>query len=85
MGQNTSPLLAVAVGAVTPARSGTAASLINAARKAGATLGGALLGTVFALFCGYAAGLRATMATGGAVQLCGAGVTWVTVRAVGHR
>lgn len=80
MGLNTGPLYAVAVGAVTADRSGTAASLINVARMSGATLGVAILGTAFALAHGGAAGLRAAMLGGGAVQLAGAAVAWVTIR-----
>jgi hypothetical protein len=46
----------------------------------GATLGVALLGTVFGLFHGSAAGLRAAMLIGGIAQLCGALVAFATVR-----
>lgn len=80
MGLNTGPLMSIAVGAVGPARSGTASALINVARMAGATLGVALLGTLFALRDGGAAGLQAVMLGGGAVQLCGAAAAWLTVR-----
>jgi hypothetical protein len=80
MGLNTGPLYAVAVGAVTAARSGTASALINVARMTGATLGVALLGAAFALLHGGPDGLRAAMLTGGAVQLCGAAIAWATVR-----
>jgi MFS transporter, DHA2 family, methylenomycin A resistance protein len=81
MGLNTGSLMSIAVGAVGPARSGTASSQINVARMAGATFGVALLGSLFALFGGAAAGLSAALATGGVVQLCGAAVAWSTVRA----
>ena len=80
MGLNTGPLFSVAVGAVTAARSGTASALINVARMAGATLGVALLGAVFALLHGGPEGLRAAMLAGGAVQLCGAAVAWAAIR-----
>jgi MFS transporter, DHA2 family, methylenomycin A resistance protein len=66
MGLNAGPVnaLAVAVAAVPPARSGSAAALINVARMVGATLGIAVLGTVFALAGGGAAGLRAALVSG---------------------
>ena len=80
MGLNTGPLLSIAVGTVPPARSGTASALINVARMTGATLGVALLGTIFAMLDGGAAGSQAAMATGGFVQLCGAAIAWATVR-----
>ncbi len=75
MGLNTGPLMSIAVGAVPPARSGTASSLINVARMTGATLGVAVLGTIYG-----AGGLTAAMLTGGIVQLCGAAAAWATVR-----
>jgi EmrB/QacA subfamily drug resistance transporter len=80
MGLNTGPLYGIAVGSVGRERSGTASALINVARMTGATLGVALLGTVFGLLDGGPAGLRAAMLTGGIVQLCGALVAFVTVR-----
>jgi len=46
----------------------------------GATLGVALLGTMFGLLHGGAPGLSAAMLTGGLVQLCGALVAFATVR-----
>jgi EmrB/QacA subfamily drug resistance transporter len=79
MGLNTGPLMSVAVDAVSAARSGTASALINVARMAGATLGVAVLGTVFAMWHGGAAGLRAAMIAGGCVQLCGAAVAFATI------
>ncbi|MDQ0467088.1 MFS transporter [Labrys wisconsinensis] len=80
MGCATGPLMGVAVGAVGPARAGTASALINVARMAGATLGVALLGAVFALAGGGGAGLAPAMLLGGAVQILCAGVAWVTTR-----
>ncbi len=80
MGLNTGPLFAVAVGAVAAARSGTASALINVARMTGATLGVALLGSLFVLFHGGASGLQAAMLTGGMVQLCGAVIAWIWIR-----
>jgi len=80
MGLNTGPLYGIAVGSVGQARSGTASALINVARMTGATLGVALLGSVFALLHGGAAGLRAAMLLGGTVQLAGAVTAFMTVR-----
>ena len=80
MGLNTGPLYGIAVGSVAQERSGTASALINVARMVGATLGVALLGSVFALLQGGPAGLRAAMLVAGAVQLIGAAVAFATVR-----
>ncbi|HEY4171810.1 MAG TPA: MFS transporter [Rhodopila sp.] len=80
MGINTGPLMAVAVNAVGPERSGTASSLINVARMVGATMGVAVLGATFALGGSGVTGWRAAMLLGGTVQLCGALVAWRTVR-----
>ena len=80
MGLNTGPLYGIAVGSVGGERSGTAAALINVARMTGATLGVALLGTVFGLLQDGAAGLRAAMFIGGMAQLGGALIAFVTVR-----
>lgn len=80
MGLNTGPLYGIAVGSVTLARAGTAAALVNVARMVGVTMGVALLGSMFGLLDGGAAGLRAAMLIGGMVQLCGAAVAWATVR-----
>ncbi|WP_244099533.1 MFS transporter [Burkholderia pyrrocinia] len=80
MGIATGPLMTVAVGAVEAARSGTASALVNVARMAGATLGIAVLGTLFAAAHGGATGLRAAMFAGAAVQLTGATVAAVSVQ-----
>jgi MFS transporter, DHA2 family, methylenomycin A resistance protein len=80
MGLNTGPLHGIAVGSVAQARSGTASALINVARMAGATLGVALLGAVFALLHGGAAGMHAAMLIGGLVQLAGAAVAYRCIR-----
>jgi MFS transporter, DHA2 family, methylenomycin A resistance protein len=80
MGLNTGPLYGIAVGSVGQERSGTASALINVARMTGATLGVALLGTMFGLLHGGAPGLSAAMLIGGLVQLCGALVAFATVR-----
>jgi EmrB/QacA subfamily drug resistance transporter len=78
MGFATGPLMETAVGAVSAARSGTAAALINVARMAGATIGVAILGAVFAIAQGGAHGLRLAMLLGGIVQLSAAAVAWTT-------
>lgn len=80
MGLNTGPLHGIAVGSVAKERSGTASALINVARMTGATLGVALLGTVFGLLHGGAAGFSAAMLIGGLVQLCGAMIAYRGVR-----
>ena len=80
MGLATGPLMGTAVGAVPAARSGTAAALINVARMAGATIGVAALGAVFALAGGGAGGLRLAMLLGGALQVAAALSAWTTTR-----
>lgn len=79
MGFATGPLMGEAVGAVPAARAGTASSLINVARMAGATIGVAVLGAAFALMQGGVPGLRIAMLLGGAVQLTAAAVGWMTM------
>jgi len=79
MGINTGPLMGVGVAAVPPARSGTAASLVNVARMVGATLGVAMLGALYALLGGGATGFTAALVVGGLVQLVGAATAWATV------
>lgn len=80
MGFATGPLMGVAVGAVDAARSGTASALINVARIAGATLGVAMLGALYALVHGGADGLRLAMFVGAAVQLICAALAWRMAR-----
>lgn len=80
MGLNTGPLHGIAVGSVAQARSGTASAMINVARMTGATLGVALLGAVFALLHGGAAGLHVALLIGGLVQLTGAMVAFARIR-----
>jgi MFS transporter, DHA2 family, methylenomycin A resistance protein len=76
LGLNTGPLNSVAVSNVAAARSGTASGLINTARMAGATLGVAVLGALFAVFAGEPAGLIGGLAPafigGAVVELLGA-------------
>jgi MFS transporter, DHA2 family, methylenomycin A resistance protein len=80
MGLNTGPLYGIAVGAVGQERSGTASSLINVARMTGATIGIAVLGTLFGLLHGGTAGLRVAMLVGGTAQLCGAMAAFALIR-----
>ena len=80
MGLATGPLMGEAVGAVDAARSGTAASLINVARIAGATLGVAVLGAVYAAAHGGPGGLRLAMFCGAAMQIGCAAFAWRTAR-----
>jgi EmrB/QacA subfamily drug resistance transporter len=78
MGLATGPLMGEAVGAVPPARSGTASALINVARMVGATIGVAALGAVYGAFSDGPKGLRCAMILGGAAQLSGAAYAWRT-------
>ncbi|KXS31270.1 MAG: Sugar (And other) transporter family protein [Candidatus Gallionella acididurans] len=81
MGLATGPLAGLAVGSVSVVRSGTAAALFNVARMAGAVIGVAVLGAVFAAGHDPATGLRFSMLLGGLVQLTCAAVAWVITRA----
>jgi MFS transporter, DHA2 family, methylenomycin A resistance protein len=81
MGLATGPLMGAAVGAVPAARSGTAASLINVARMAGATIGVAVLGAVFAIAGAGPGGLTVAMLLGGALQIAASASAWMTTRA----
>lgn len=76
MGLATGPLLSVAVAAVPAARAGTASALINVARMVGATLGVALLGTLYAALGGGATGFSAALLAGGVTQLLGSAVAF---------
>jgi predicted MFS family arabinose efflux permease len=80
MGCATGPLMGIAVASVETGRAGTASSLINVARMAGATIGVAALGAVFAFAGEGVAGLRVAMLLGGAVQLAGGATAWVAGR-----
>ena len=71
MALNTGPVLAVAVSAVDAARAGTASAMVNTARMVGATLGVAVLGSVFASGGGAVAFSHA-MAAGAAAASAGA-------------
>lgn len=72
MGFATGPLMGAAVGAVPAKRAGTASSLINVARMAGATIGVAVMGAAFAMLHGGMPGLRGAMLLGAAIQASGA-------------
>jgi MFS family permease len=81
LGLNTAPVNSVAVASAPRERSGVASGLLNTARMAGATLGVAILGAVFAHFAGQQAGaqgflpgLRAALGIGGAAELAGAAI-----------
>ncbi|MBP0578937.1 MFS transporter [Labrys sp. LIt4] len=76
MGMATGPLMGEAVGAVASARAGTASALINVARMVGATVGVAVLGSLYAVFGGGSAGLAAAMVVGGSVQIVAATMAW---------
>lgn len=82
MGLATGPLMGAAVGAVAAGRSGTASALINVARMAGATIGVAVLGAVFAMAHNGPDGLRLAMLLGGLVQIACATVAWATMRPI---
>lgn len=86
LGLNTGPVNSVAVASVPPERSGTASGLLNSARMIGATLGIALMGTVFAHYSGqggpsaFTPGLRVALLIGGAGELLGALIAFIGVR-----
>jgi len=78
---------AVAVASVPPARAGTASGLVNTARMVGATLGIAVLGALFAQHAGGKSpegtveGLRLAYGAGAAVELIGAMIALIFIRA----
>lgn len=76
MGLSMGPLIGAAVGAVDVARAGTASSVINVARIVGATIGVAILGTIYQLAGGGAQGLKIALLFGCALLLSGAVVAW---------
>ena len=93
LGLNTAPVNGVAVAAVPPARSGTASGVLNTARMVGATMGVAVLGSVFAAYAGQQAnvaagfmpGLRAAIIAAGSAELLGAIIAAPFLRAVWRR
>jgi EmrB/QacA subfamily drug resistance transporter len=88
LGLNTAPVNGVAVAAVPPARSGTASGMLNTARMVGATMGVAILGSVFAAYAGqetnvaagFMPGLRAAMIAAGLAELFGAAIAAAVIR-----
>ena len=88
LGLNTAPVNGVAVAAVPPARSGTASGVLNTARMVGATMGVAILGSVFASYAGQQAnipagfmpGLRTAMIAAGLAELLGAVIAAAVIR-----
>ncbi|HLI12645.1 MAG TPA: MFS transporter [Alphaproteobacteria bacterium] len=86
LGLNTGPVMAVVVGQVPQERAGTASGLANTARLLGATLGVAILGTLFAahgpaggMAAGFLDGMAAALAVGGGVMLLGAAAALATI------
>ena len=86
LGLNTAPVNAVAVAAVGAARSGTASGLINTTRMIGATMGIAVLGTIYASHAGRGtqddmlSGLRLAYLGGAIAELSGAVIAVVFTR-----
>jgi MFS transporter, DHA2 family, methylenomycin A resistance protein len=84
LGLNTGPVNSVAVANVSKSRAGTASGLINTARIVGATLGVAVLGSLFAVFSqsefGIAAGLPPAFIGGAAAELLGAAIAVAFIR-----
>jgi predicted MFS family arabinose efflux permease len=88
LGLNTAPVNGVAVAALPPERSGTASGVLNTSRMVGATLGVAILGTLFAGHAGqnaiagsdFVAGLRAALTGSGLAELLGAVIALAFIR-----
>jgi len=88
LGLNTAPVNGVAVAALPPERSGTASGMVNTSRMVGATLGVAVLGTLFAAYAGQNAtggpgflpGLHAAMVGTTVSELLGAVVAFAFIR-----
>jgi MFS family permease len=76
MALSTGPLLDVAVSAAEPARSGTVSGVINTARMVGASLGVAVLGSLYAV-----QGFGAAMGAAAVVALAGSLLAWSTLPA----
>jgi MFS transporter, DHA2 family, methylenomycin A resistance protein len=87
LGLNTGPVNAVAVASVPAGRSGTASGLLNTTRMVGATLGIAVLGAIFAVHAGAGTtegtltGLRLAYLGGAIVELAGAALALIFIRA----
>jgi DHA2 family methylenomycin A resistance protein-like MFS transporter len=86
LGLNTGPVNAVAVASVPAGRAGTASGLVNTTRMVGATLGIAVLGSIFAVHAGerspevIATGLRLAYLGGAAAELVGAALALAFIR-----
>jgi MFS transporter, DHA2 family, methylenomycin A resistance protein len=87
LGLNTGPVNSVAVASVDPSRSGTASGLVNTTRMVGATLGVAVLGSIFAVHAAGSAapeaviaGLRWAFLGGAIAELTGAGLAFAFIR-----
>jgi MFS transporter, DHA2 family, methylenomycin A resistance protein len=86
LGLQTGPLMAVAVASVPPARAGMASGLVNVGRMLGATLGVAVLGSVFAVASRggqtgdqLVAGAHVALLVGAAAELVGCVVALSTI------
>lgn len=86
LGCNTGPVNAIAVANVAASRSGTASGLINTTRMVGATLGVAVLGSIYAVHAGQGspdatvAGLRLALLGGAVSELTGAALAFALIR-----
>ncbi|HEY6833181.1 MAG TPA: MFS transporter [Pseudolabrys sp.] len=88
LGLNTAPVNGVAVAALPPARSGTASGVLNTARMIGATLGVAILASIFAAYAGqeatmgegFLSGVRAALTGSAAAELLGAVIAFSFIR-----
>jgi hypothetical protein len=76
--------MGLAVGSAPAARSGTASALINVARIAGAALGVAVLGTLYATMRDPSTGLRLAVVCGGVLQIVCATAAWLFTRPPRH-
>jgi MFS transporter, DHA2 family, methylenomycin A resistance protein len=83
LGIETGPLMAVAVGSIPAARAGMASGLVNCGRMIGASLGVAILGSVFDAITGgrtdaeaFSSGLHAAVSVGGLSACLGGLLAW---------
>ncbi|WP_461313170.1 MFS transporter [Acinetobacter sp. GN11] len=82
MGCATGPLMNIAISSTIAARSGTASALINAARMFGATIGVAILGTIFTIMNGGTNGLQLAILIGGIIQIICTIIAFKTIRRI---
>ena len=88
LGLNTAPVNGVAVAAVPQNRSGTASGVLNTARMVGATMGIAILASIFAAHAGaqaasgagFLAGLRGALTGSAGAELLGAVLAFAIIR-----